>query len=213
MLTYSTVLLSAFSSTKKSMKVTQQQNLTLLRSSPSSRRIANLTTKSPCRETPKVTTSPPTSNMATRIACRAAFRRNVVPVTLGLTTTFALAARQQPLKLDALSSSQQSRSLHSQKDNKEEWLNPETIKQLSSGSLSGFATGLLISVFSKTLVLLAGVGMVLVQVASRYGIDLVGMLHLRDKVNSSKILKALQHKMAFKLAFAITFALSAFMSF
>ncbi|KAK3504931.1 hypothetical protein B0T13DRAFT_20685 [Neurospora crassa] len=151
--------------------------------------------------------------MATRIACRAAFRRNVVPVTLGLTTTFALAARQQPLKLDALSSSQQSRSLHSQKDNKEEWLNPETIKQLSSGSLSGFATGLLISVFSKTLVLLTGVGMVIVQVASRYGIDLVGMLHLRDKVNSSKILKALQHKMAFKLAFAITFALSAFMSF
>lgn len=127
--------------------------------------------------------------MATRIACRAAFRRNVVPVTLGLTTTFALAARQQPLKLDALSSSQQSRSLHSQKDNKEEWLNPETIKQLSSGSLSGmtttqlgyslvvygrlmstcaafagFATGLLISVFSKTLVLLAGVSMVIVQV-------------------------------------------------
>ncbi|KAK1781671.1 hypothetical protein QBC45DRAFT_404466 [Copromyces sp. CBS 386.78] len=152
--------------------------------------------------------------MATRIACRAAFRRNVVPVTLGLTTTFALASRQQPLKLDAFSSSQQSRSLHSQNNNDEkEWLNPETVKQLSSGSLGGFATGLLISVFSKTLVLLAGVGMVIVQVASRYGINLVDMLHLRDRVNSSKILKALQHKVAFKLAFGISFALSAFMTF
>ncbi|KAK3391674.1 hypothetical protein B0T20DRAFT_396315 [Sordaria brevicollis] len=150
--------------------------------------------------------------MATRIACRAAFRRNVVPVTLGLTTTFALASRQQPLKLDAFSNSQQSRSLHNTQK-REEWLNPETVKQLSSGSLGGFATGLLISVFSKTLVLLAGLSMVIVQVASRYGINLVDMLHLRNRVNSSRILKALQHKVAFKLAFGITFALSAFMSF
>lgn len=51
------------------------------------------------------------------------------------------------------------------------------------------------------------------QVASRYGINLVDMLHLRNRVNSSKILKALQHKVAFKLAFGITFALSAFMTF
>ncbi|KAH7632313.1 hypothetical protein B0T09DRAFT_337692 [Sordaria sp. MPI-SDFR-AT-0083] len=190
------------------MKVTQ--NLTTLRSfTTSSRLITSFTTT---KQLPPQQTAPLPPKMATRIACRAAFRRNVVPVTLGLTTTFALASRQQPLKLDAFSS-QQSRSLHSQKDNEKEWLSPETVKQLSSGSLSGFATGLLISVFSKTLVLLAGIGMVLVQVASRYGINLVDMLHLRNRVNSSKILKALQHKVAFKLAFGITFALSAFMSF
>lgn len=122
-----------------SMKVTQQ-NLTILRSSTSTS--LRLITNFHHHQKLPITTSRTqitTPKMATRIACRAAFRRNVVPVTLVLTTTFALASRQQPLKLDAFSS-QQSRSLHSQKNNKEEWLNPETIKQLSSGSLGGMAT-------------------------------------------------------------------------
>lgn len=198
------------------MKVTQQQNITtLLRYSTTSSRL--IAAKLSATTLPYPITQTRTYNtndkMATRIACRAALRRNVVPITLGLTTTLALASRQQPLKLDAFgSSSQQSQSLHSTQK-REEWLNPETVKQLSSGSLGGFATGLLISVFSKTLVLLAGLSMVMVQVASRYGINLVDMLHLRNRVNSSRILKALQHKVAFKLAFGIAFALSAFMSF
>lgn len=38
------------------------------------------------------------------------------------------------------------------------------MKQLSSGSVTGFVSGILLSVFSRTLVLLLGVGVVVVQV-------------------------------------------------
>jgi hypothetical protein len=51
------------------------------------------------------------------------------------------------------------------------------------------------------------------QVASRYGIDLVKYLRLKEKVRSSKILTALSENTAYKLSFGITFALSAFMQF
>jgi hypothetical protein len=125
--------------------------------------------------------------------------------------------------------------------------------------------GLLVSVFSKTLVLLAGIGMVIIQVrplsftlvcwsywyfnilhlsypnryskicaplprltsptqnpnwslttpqvAARNGIDLVRYLKLKERASTSRILAMLNQHTAFKLAFAISFALSAFMSF
>lgn len=92
-------------------------------------------------------------------------------------------------------------------------LNPDMVKQLSTGSLSGFVAGLLVSVFSRTLVLLAGIGLVLIQVASRYGIDVVEQFGLKQRVKSSRILAALNHHAAFKLSFGVAFALSAFMSF
>lgn len=114
------------------------------------------------------------------------------------------------------------------------------------------------SVFSKTLVLLAGIGMVVIQVrllshvtlvyprlgprfcspvgscyplsksvshlshsantkphqiAARNGIDLVSTLKLKERASSSRILAALNQHTAFKLSFAVAFALSAFMSF
>jgi hypothetical protein len=132
---------------------------------------------------------------------------------------------------------------------------------------AGFCAGLLVSVFSKTLVLLAGIGMVIIQVrlissplisplllypracplqqqkpinpsiylvsyprspmqadnlvlhspphqvAARNGIDLVSNLKLKERMRSSRILAALNQHTAFKLSFALAFALSAFMSF
>lgn len=100
---------------------------------------------------------------------------------------------------------------------------------------------MLVSVFSKTLVLLTGVAIVVVQVsflsaspctgirrtfadgslmgrqqqqvASRYGVDILGMLKLRQRVESSRILSALSRNPSFKLAFGTTFALAAFMQF
>ncbi|KAJ4304018.1 hypothetical protein N0V88_001623 [Collariella sp. IMI 366227] len=55
--------------------------------------------------------------------------------------------------------------------------------------------------------------MVVIQVAARNGIDLVSYLRLKERANSSRIIAALNQHTAFKLCFAITFALSAFMSF
>ena len=51
-----------------------------------------------------------------------------------------------------------------QNDKKEEFLSPELMKQLSGGSVTGFLSGVLVSVFSRTLVLLLGLGVVVVQV-------------------------------------------------
>jgi hypothetical protein len=70
-----------------------------------------------------------------------------------------------------------------------------------------------VSVFSKTLVLLAGIGMVLIQVAARNGIDIVSYLKLKERASTSRIIALLNQHTAFKFSFAIAFALSAFMSF
>ena len=85
--------------------------------------------------------------------------------------------------------------------------------------------------FSKTLVFLAGVGIIAIevrllanirplcdeltndQIASRYGINLVDTLKLRKRIDSSKILRSLNKNPMFKLSFGVTFALAAFASF
>jgi len=51
------------------------------------------------------------------------------------------------------------------------------------------------------------------QIASRYGINLVDMLKLRKRIDSSKILRSLNKNPMFKLSFGVTFALAAFASF
>ncbi|KAI1338075.1 hypothetical protein F5Y15DRAFT_142331 [Xylariaceae sp. FL0016] len=92
-------------------------------------------------------------------------------------------------------------------------LSEAMLRQISGGSLTGFVSGLLISVFSKTLVLLFGISVILVQVASRNGIDLLQHLKLRQRLGNSKILAALEKDPAFKLSFGLFFAMSAFMRF
>jgi len=94
-----------------------------------------------------------------------------------------------------------------------EKLDSNVLKQVSGGSLTGFLTGLLVSIFSRTLVLVIGLSIVVIQLASRYGIDLVKYLKLKDRARSSKILSALNENTPYKLSFGITFALSAFMQF
>ncbi|KAI1826183.1 hypothetical protein F4861DRAFT_117814 [Xylaria intraflava] len=92
-------------------------------------------------------------------------------------------------------------------------LSPELMRQLSGGSVTGFLSGLLVSVFSRTLVLILGVSVVIVQVAAEYGIDIVDQLRLKERVGTSRVLAALEREPAFKLSFGLFFALSAFMHF
>ncbi|KAK5663916.1 hypothetical protein OQA88_127 [Cercophora sp. LCS_1] len=153
--------------------------------------------------------------MAAMPLCRAALRRNALPLGVGLTSGLVLLHRQQPIRLDAIPATNTAnlRQFSASPNQKKDRLDPEVIKQLSGGSLSGFVTGLLVSVFSKTLVLLLGISIVLIQVASRYGIDVIEQLRLKKRVQSSPILAALRYNPTFKIAFGVTFALSAFMSF
>ncbi|KAK4039927.1 hypothetical protein C8A01DRAFT_36060 [Parachaetomium inaequale] len=151
---------------------------------------------------------------------RLRLRHAALPLSLGLTTSLGLAAavhHQRPMQFDsapAVTAPSQTRSFSSgQKPKRKDLLDAETVKQLSGGSLAGFFAGLLVSVFSKTLVLLAGIGMVVIQVAARNGIDLVSTLKLKERANTSRVLAMLNQHTAFKLSFALAFALSAFMSF
>lgn len=155
--------------------------------------------------------------MATRLlGRRLLFSWHLVPVTLGVTSGALLLSKQTPYRLDALSPAPSSRGTSRAGPPPPplaDGLNDNTIKQLSGGSLAGFLSGLLVSIFSRTLVVLIGLSIVVVQVASRYGIDLARYLRLKERAQSSKILTSLSHNTPFKLSFGLTFAMAAFMQF
>ncbi|OTB08478.1 hypothetical protein M426DRAFT_7792 [Hypoxylon sp. CI-4A] len=137
---------------------------------------------------------------------RHALGAGIVGLSLGTSMTML---RQPRLRLDARDTP---RPMSSRPPVKER-LDPELLKQLSGGSITGFVSGVIISIFSRTLVLLLGLSVVLIQVASRYGIDLIQQLRLKQRVGKSKILAALDRNPAFKLSFGLFFAASAFMQF
>ncbi|KAK1756248.1 hypothetical protein QBC47DRAFT_183362 [Echria macrotheca] len=111
--------------------------------------------------------------MATLPLCRAVLRRNALPIGVGLTSGLVLLKRQQPMRFDAPPTTTR-RQFSDGPDHRQrkDMLSPDVIKQLSGGSLAGFVTGLLVSVFSKTLVLLMGIGIVSIQVR-----DCLGQVH------------------------------------
>ncbi|KAI1479637.1 hypothetical protein F4774DRAFT_381617 [Daldinia eschscholtzii] len=129
---------------------------------------------------------------------------------VGLSLGTSMATFKQPrVRLDARETP---RPMSSRPPTKER-LDPDLLKQLSGGSITGFISGLLISIFSRTLVLLIGLSAVVVQVASRYGLDLVKQLRLKERLGNSRILSALEKNPAFNLSFGLFFAMSAFMQF
>ncbi|KAI1189879.1 hypothetical protein F5B17DRAFT_148953 [Nemania serpens] len=92
-------------------------------------------------------------------------------------------------------------------------LDPDVMKQLSGGCVAGFLSGVVVAVFSRTLVLILGLSVVLLQVAARYGIDIVNQLRLKQRLGKSRVLAALEKDPVFKLSFGLFFALSAFAKF
>ncbi|KAI1398918.1 hypothetical protein F4819DRAFT_438007 [Hypoxylon fuscum] len=137
---------------------------------------------------------------------RHAFGAGIVGLSLG---TSMATFRQPKLRLDARDTPRPMSSRPPTGDK----LDPELLKQLSGGSVAGFVSGLVISIFSRTLVLLMGVAVVVLQVAARYGINIVDQLRLRQRVGNSRVLAALEKNPAFKLSFGLFFAMSAFMQF
>ncbi|KAI0849351.1 hypothetical protein F5Y00DRAFT_65548 [Daldinia vernicosa] len=136
---------------------------------------------------------------------RHALGAGIVGLSLG---TSMATFRQPKLRMDARDTPRPMSSRPTK-----ERLDPDLLKQLSGGSITGFISGLLISVFSRTLVLLIGLTVVVVQVASRYGLDLVQQLKVKQRLGNSRILAALEKNPAFTLSFGLFFAMSAFMQF
>ncbi|KAI0115814.1 hypothetical protein GGR51DRAFT_364218 [Nemania sp. FL0031] len=138
---------------------------------------------------------------------------------IGLSAGTGIAMRSSPrIRLDSpsysdFSTSSPAFSRGPRETKKQGTLDPELMRQLSGGSVTGFLSGLLVSVFSRTLVLLIGVSVVIVQVAASYGIDIVNQLRLKQRLGKSRVLAALEKDPVFKVSFGLFFALSAFMQF
>lgn len=74
--------------------------------------------------------------MATLLMARSALRRNIVPMSLGLSASLLAVSRHAPLRLDSRIPAASRPVSTGSRDN----LNPDVIKQLSSGSIAGLAS-------------------------------------------------------------------------
>ncbi|KAF6794246.1 FUN14 family protein [Colletotrichum sojae] len=91
-------------------------------------------------------------------------------------------------------------------------LGSKNMRQLSSGSLYGFGAGLMVGFLSHTLVLLAGATIFIFYMAHRHGLDLLQLLSLRKRLDKATLGKPFQNAV-FRLSFATTFTLAAFIRF
>ncbi|KAI0013941.1 hypothetical protein F4779DRAFT_613223 [Xylariaceae sp. FL0662B] len=147
--------------------------------------------------------------MSSRLLTRTLVRQHALGTGLGLAVGAGMVMYRPPkLRMDYSRAAPRPAST---RPPPKERLDPEMMKQLSSGSIAGFVSGLVISIFSRTLVLLLGLTIVVLQMASRYGIDIVRQLQVKQRVGNSRILTALEKNPAFKLSFGLFFAMSAFM--
>jgi len=141
------------------------------------------------------------------------------PQTLGLGLGLSIASyhalHQRPIRLDSAPSTADSYTKNAQTPvlSKGGRLNPGAVRQISSGSIIGLCTGLLVSTFSKSLALILGLLVVGVQWASSYGINVIPYNRLQKYFTSIDLRSAVQDNVAFKLSFGTTFAMAAFMEF
>lgn len=92
-------------------------------------------------------------------------------------------------------------------------MNPQAIKQISFGSLVGLGLGVLVSAFSRMLVLVVGVGVVLGQYAARKGYNIIPVERLQRHFKNVNLRSAINDNAAFKISFGLMFALTAFGEF
>ncbi|KAL1967652.1 hypothetical protein VTN77DRAFT_2909 [Rasamsonia byssochlamydoides] len=93
------------------------------------------------------------------------------------------------------------------------FLTASTMRQISLGSVLGLAVGLGLRVFSKALVFVLGVGVVIVEYAASKGYYLFPLRRLQKYVKSVDLHRALTENMAFKTSFGTTMAMAAFAQF
>ncbi|KAL1878960.1 hypothetical protein Plec18167_004255 [Paecilomyces lecythidis] len=90
------------------------------------------------------------------------------------------------------------------------WLNASTLRQLSLGSVLGVLAGLGLRAFSKALVVLLGVGVVVVEWAASKGYNLIPVHRLQKYAKGIDLERAVHQNVAFKISFGATMALAAF---
>ncbi|KAH7087762.1 hypothetical protein FB567DRAFT_525698 [Paraphoma chrysanthemicola] len=91
--------------------------------------------------------------------------------------------------------------------------NPQAIRQVSMGSILGVLGGLGISVFSKPLAILIGLGIFVLQFIESRGIHVIPYSFLQRRFKQTNVRSLIRDNAAFKLSFGLTFALAAFAEF
>ncbi|KAI8940893.1 hypothetical protein NX059_002153 [Plenodomus lindquistii] len=92
-------------------------------------------------------------------------------------------------------------------------VNPRAIRQISMGSILGVLGGLGISVFSKPLAILIGLGIFVLQFVESRGIHIIPYSWFQRRFRSANVKSIVRDNVAFKLSFGLTFALAAFAEF
>ncbi|QSZ30771.1 hypothetical protein DSL72_000329 [Monilinia vaccinii-corymbosi] len=138
--------------------------------------------------------------------------------TLGLTTYTSytlLQTHRFPSRLDSRNSplSNYSKEAKAPVIKNGGGLNPEAVRQISSGSIIGLGAGLAVSTFSRSLALIIGLLVVGLQWASSHGLDLIPTGRIQRYLKHVNLRSAIQDNVAFKVSFGTTFAMAAFMRF
>ncbi|OKL64196.1 hypothetical protein UA08_00279 [Talaromyces atroroseus] len=107
----------------------------------------------------------------------------------------------------------QGKTSYAQQQSSTGLLNARYMRQISLGSVLGLATGLGLRVFSKALVFVLGVGIVLVEWAASKGYTLIPMNTLQKYAKKVDIHQATRKNVPFKISFGTTMALAAFANF
>jgi len=121
---------------------------------------------------------------------------------------------RSPLLLDSFTTSRR-QAITSPHIPRPAFLTPDTIKNLTTGSILGLVSGLAISTFSKPLTIILGLVIVLVQTLESNGIHVLPYAKGYFLKNGAGDVwrKWIGENVAFKLAFGTAFALSGFAEF
>ncbi|TGZ83320.1 hypothetical protein EX30DRAFT_317432 [Ascodesmis nigricans] len=87
---------------------------------------------------------------------------------------------------------------------------PIVYRQVSTGSFLGVALGLLVSRFGKVFAIIAGAGLVLVEVLARQGIEVIPWDKVKGWVDEVEVRRMVTENMAFKIAFCASFGIAVF---
>ncbi|EKV12546.1 FUN14 [Penicillium digitatum] len=92
-------------------------------------------------------------------------------------------------------------------------LNAETMRQVSLGSVLGLVAGVGLRAFSKALVVILGMGVVLIEFAASKGYNILPINRIQKYVKSVDLRRAMSEKRPFKMSFGAVMAMAAFANF
>ncbi|KAH7308238.1 hypothetical protein B0I35DRAFT_108073 [Stachybotrys elegans] len=88
---------------------------------------------------------------------------------------------------------------------------PRVVRQIASGSITGFGAGLVLALFSRVLVSLSTLALISVYIASRLGVPLPGVDRIKKLLDKTPIWeKSIRKSPWFTASFALTFVLAGF---